>query len=161
MITAATGIGMMFSLTLLKRAAQLEQAVRMVTEIENTIRFQATDTQGILANLNRQGDYPGLSFISAFEANVPSGASPQEVMARAVSLSRSETQLNTRDRELLQAFFLKLGTTDIEGQIKHCQYYKLSLEQQYGEAKTAAAQKSRLYVFLGFFAGLTFALFVI
>ncbi len=133
----------------------------MIGDIENTIRFQAADIGSIMLELNRQNDYAGLSFIPAFNAGAKSGKSLQESMAGAVSLSQNKMQLNERDCELLRSFFQKLGTTDMEGQIKNCQYYKIRMEEQYREAKTAFEQKGRLYIFLGFFAGLAFALLMI
>lgn len=144
-----------------KRVTQLDRTVRMINEIENTIRFQSTDIGSIMIELENRQEYADLTFLEVCRSALRGGHSVQQALVEALHTGSANLYFNDRDRDLLADFFAKLGTSDLEGQINNCLYFKNQLEEQLREAKTSYEQKHKLYVFLGLFSGLVFALVII
>lgn len=60
-----------------------------------------------------------------------------------------------KDQTLYRGFVQGLGTSDTQGQLEHIELYSVMLETHLEEAREDCDKKSRLYVSLGLFAGLT------
>lgn len=69
--------------------------------------------------------------------------------------------LNKKDIELLMEFGSQLGKTDVDGQLKHIELYKIMFLKQLADAEEQVSQKSRLYKTMGFFIGTAAALIMI
>jgi len=64
----------------------------------------------------------------------------------------------TADMELYRGFVRGLGDSDTESQLEHMSLYAGLLESNLARAKEAKTEKSRLYVCLGLFSGITLCL---
>ncbi len=66
--------------------------------------------------------------------------------------------LDKTDISLLTDFGRQLGKTDIDGQLKHIELYKVLFKKQLADAQDAISRKSKLYKTMGFFVGTAAAL---
>lgn len=62
------------------------------------------------------------------------------------------------DAELYRGLIRGLGESDTQGQLEHLDLYSALLEDNLARAKTDREKKSRLYVCLGLFGGITLCL---
>ncbi len=69
--------------------------------------------------------------------------------------------LKKDDYSLLYEFGKLLGTTDIEGQLNHIDLYCELFETNINNSKQELKQKSKLFILLGLFSGITIALLLI
>ena len=69
--------------------------------------------------------------------------------------------LNNSDKELLYKFGSALGTTDIEGQLKHLGLYGEFFQSRLSECENALKDKSRIYRALGLFGGISTAIIIL
>lgn len=76
----------------------------------------------------------------------------------ALKLASEALLANSRDQELVRGFADGLGTSDTESQLNHVELYAGLLETNLAEARGEYAQKSKLYVALGLFSGVTICL---
>lgn len=67
---------------------------------------------------------------------------------------------DAQDRRLLQDFGVGLGTTDISGQIAHCELYTDLFQARLKEARDKKEKKAKLYLLLGVFGGIAAALLI-
>ncbi len=71
-----------------------------------------------------------------------------------------KTGLNNSDKELLSEFGSALGTTDIDGQLKHLELYGELFQNRLEECRGAFRDKSKIYRALGLFGGISAALLI-
>ena len=69
--------------------------------------------------------------------------------------------LNNSDKELLFEFGSLLGTTDIEGQLKHLELYESIFKKRLNDCQAEFRDKSRIYRALGLFGGISAALIIL
>ena len=69
--------------------------------------------------------------------------------------------LNNSDKELLLEFGSALGSTDIDGQLKHLELYSKIFQNRLNECETALKDKSRVYRALGLFGGISTAIIIL
>ncbi len=69
--------------------------------------------------------------------------------------------LNNSDKELLIEFGSALGSTDIEGQLKHIELYQKMFAAKLDESKTELQKKSAVYKALGLFGGISVAIIIL
>ena len=60
-----------------------------------------------------------------------------------------------QDKDLYGGFVRGLGASDTQGQLEHISLYASLLENNLAQAREAHERKSRLYISLGLFSGLT------
>ena len=65
------------------------------------------------------------------------------------------------DWELYQGFVQGLGVSDVQGQMEHLELYRSLLEPRLEQAREEAKQKSKVFVALGLFAGVTLSLLLL
>lgn len=71
------------------------------------------------------------------------------------------TGLNNSDKELLFEFGSMLGTTDVDGQLKHLELYESIFQKRLKDSETEFRDKSRIYRALGLFGGISTALIIL
>ena len=98
-----------------------------------------------------------LTYISKLENNKPFDKQWQE----KISSLPNTLALNKSDKELLSEFGNELGKTDIDGQLKHIEFYKNLFDNQLLAAEEDIISKSKLYKTIGLFAGISTALMII
>ena len=154
-IAVGTAAGFLFSQKLYKRREFLKNFVEFISSLETNLRFNSDDVY-LLVNTCAENcgiktlfvdDNMHLSFEKAWN----------ETVARTAKIF----PLAKSDVSLMKSFGTQLGKTDVEGQLKHLELYKVYFQKQLSDAQEAVGQKSKLYRTMGFFAGSAAALMMI
>ena len=151
-------MGVMISVNLKKRVTQLEQTIQFIHKTETYIRFQ----QIHLINLYKimSIDFPALKFIDHCYKFLKSGMAYDQSIEESLSNRANISTLVPEDVKVIQSFLHSLGASDLEGQIDHCNLHKKLLEENLTKAQKISSEKGKLYSTLGFFAGLSIAIFL-
>lgn len=154
-VAASFAIGCKLSHNLHRRRDFLKAFVTFISSLATSIRYSSAD---IFTLVNSCTGDDNLSFLLLNENDLDSFDTAWknriDNIPKAISLTKS-------DRQLLYEFGSQLGKTDIEGQLKHLELYKITFAKQLSSAEDAITQKSKLYKTMGFFAGTAAALMMI
>ncbi len=154
LVGAASGAGFMFSRRLYKRRDFLKSFVVFITSLATNIRYNSAD---IFTLVTSCGKTESLSHFVFDDCGIPFEAQWRD---KVDNIPKSYS-LDKSDRQLLYEFGSQLGKTDIDGQLKHLELYKITFSKQLSVAESAITQKSKLYKTMGFFAGTALALMMI
>lgn len=153
LILAGTLSGFVESHRLFARVESLESFIRFLSAAKTEIRYSAVPVVQIL---KRHGSE--LHFIKECERQCTEGEGFASAWKNAaLNFSRCDG-FNEQDKELLLSFGEEFGASDTEGQISHLDLYSGLFHTNLNSAREAKNRKSRLYLMLGIFAGLSSAL---
>ena len=147
-------IGYSKSKKLYLRRDFLKSFVVFLNSLSTNIRYDSADIFTTVSMSARNND---LTYISKLENNKPFDKQWQE----KISSLPNTLALNKSDKELLSEFGNELGKTDIDGQLKHIEFYKNLFDNQLLAAEEDIISKSKLYKTIGLFAGISTALMII
>lgn len=133
----------------------------MMNETLAKIRYSAADVPTLLAGFADQPRYEVLWFLPELAEHCRAGRPVMASLRSAINPKSPRCQLTEEDIALIYSFGEKLGTSDIAGQVDNCQLHIQLAEEQLTAASKEYREKGRLYTMLGFFAGLTLAIFLI
>lgn len=158
-----TGLGMGLAAAggLRRRVSNLEQLGRLMGRMADQIRYTAAPVEELLESAERSGEFTGLPVLDRACAGIREGANIHDAWDRAVRDSGRDAGLTQGDQELLMGFGVGLGTTDVAGQVANCGQYRELLDQRLSEARKESESKGRLYLTLGFSAGMAVALLLL
>lgn len=149
LLTAAGLCGGRLSVRRLRlRRDFLTELLLFLSNLSTAVRYRNDD---IYLLINASSD---LFQLDADASSAPFG----ETWCDAVKRLHAQWRFSARDRKLLEAFGMRLGTTDTQGQLAHIELYRTLFQKQLTQAKEELAQKARLYQTLGLFAGVAAAL---
>ncbi len=155
-------MGLFCSDRLRMRTAQLEAARLWVLDLRGAMQYGAAAIPAMLRRTAANSAYRQLWFLPELaqycQENRPAGESLRQIFQKGGS-PRLDNRLLRADEEVLLSFTGQLGSTDRNGQIQLCSLTAQRLERQLAEARSAYAQKGRLYTLLGVFAGIALLLF--
>ena len=158
----AVATGLFCSDRLRTRTVQLEAARLWVLDLQGSIRYGAATIPSILRQTASNSAYRRLWFLSELadscRGDQPAGEALQRIFQKDRGF-RLDNRLLRADEDILLSFTGQLGSTDRNGQIQLCELTAQRLERQIAEARSAYAQKGRLYMLLGIFAGIALILF--
>jgi stage III sporulation protein AB len=140
-----------------KRVSVFEQLERFVVYLETQIRYSAAPIHEILKQ-STKGEFSKLLFLSETANRMCKGECPSDAWENALRLHSDENALNSNDRELLIDFGRGLGTSDVEGQLLHCETFRGLIVDRLAKARSEVETKGKLYVSLGIAGGLGVAL---
>ena len=155
LILAGGGCGCLWAARLKKRAGILETAVCWVQYLQTEFRFRMTPLVAALEACACQPAFRELTFLTA--AATYTGA-PTEGLVTALRQQARTLALTPADTELLTQLCMGLGTTDLEGQLRHLELYAARLELQQTEALEQYRRKGRVCRVLGVGASAAVAL---
>ena len=135
------------------RVEKLEAFLRFLSAAKTEVRYSAVPVQQIL---QRHGE--GLSFLRDCTADCAGGEGFAEAWRRAVGSRAGAEGFSARDGELLLLFGDGFGASDTDGQISHLELYSGLFGEALDRAREDRDRKSKLYLTLGIFAGLSAAL---
>lgn len=135
-----------------------EEITRFVSALSTQMRFSSNS----LLELFTQDESTLLMLVlnSCVQADY-SSTTLKQAWENGVELLPGNYGLGKDDKKLIKDFGNGLGTTDIEGQIKHCTLFEEQFSYKVKEIKEENHQKVKLYKTLGVFSGLALALFII
>jgi stage III sporulation protein AB len=99
--------------------------------------------------------------LSCFDFGVCTSQPLEALWNRSAEESAKAYFLTNLDKSLLCEFGAELGKTDVEGQLKHIELYKVQFTKQLAESEENIKQKAKLYKTMGFFVGASLALIMI
>lgn len=149
-------VGNYFSHNLYARRDFLNKLIVYLSNLSINIRYNSAN---IFSVSTLSADASNLECFK-FE-NIASNISFTEQWKNKINTLPKSHSLVPADTKLLNEFGFELGKTDIEGQLKHIEMYKLIFEKQLNDAEKDIKQKSKLYRTIGLFAGTTIALMII
>ena len=160
MFIAGAGAGLTASVSLSRRAASFEEIARLISFIQTQIRYTAAPIGRIIERA-AAGGFSGLSFLNGAANDIKKGENPCAAWCQAVKKHSAECSFNAADTELLQKFGQGLGSSDIKGQLSHCETFYRLFDDRLNEARLEARSKGRLYMTLGVAGGLGTALLLL
>lgn len=129
-----------------------------VGSISNAMRYCGADVYTVVKNESRNVSLP---FIDEFLDCMDRELSVEKSWKIAISNIPLSYGITLDDKRLINQFGVKLGATDIDGQIDHCEYFKNAFIEKADSIKFDYDSKSKVYRSLGFFGGLAVSIILI
>ena len=152
-------MGYILSSRIARQVEIIDHTIRFLNFMKTGIRYsaqpiaellaQAATMNPVLPQLRICHEYiqQGLPFLAAWQSSV-------EWLIREKKASEGYTTL-------LRDFGNGIGTTDLDGQLSHCDLYLVRFDEQLSAAREQYRRKGRLYILLGGSAGLAAALLIL
>ena len=102
-----------------------------------------------------------LPLISNITENLKNNCSLHESWSNALNSTSALYGLSNEEKSIIIQFGSKLGSTDVQGQTEHCNYFKNLFESKANSLKEDYTTKAKLYRTLGFFSGLAISLVIL
>ena len=125
-----------------------------ISLLQTQIRYNSADIFSLVISSARGS---GLELFDTHKSDVPFTA----FWENSLNTLPKKYGLNNSDKELLSEFGSALGTTDIEGQLKHLGLYGEIFQNRLSECENALKDKSRIYRALGLFGGISTAIIIL
>lgn len=151
-------IGLSASQRIIMRASFFEQMVSFLTDLQTQMRF-CGDSLPVLLRTGTAKLLQPLLLSCAQE--MENGASFFEAWQKALLQLPHSMGLSKEDIRLLTDFGQGLGTTDVEGQLAHCELYKTMFASRLKQAREEKEKKVKLYRMLGLFSGVAVSLLIL
>lgn len=158
-LLSSAALGYLKYKKLTDRIAFLTEYMQFVNYLETEIRFSSDCVAELVESYKAQGCLS--FFLQKFMQCIKSKNSLSFSWARAVHTTKDLLGLVTEDVEIIHNFGASLGTTDVAGQISHCELNKKLIKKQISLAQTDKEKKGKLYFTLYFFAGLSVVLLLL
>jgi stage III sporulation protein AB len=156
LVMGSCALGFIYSNRLILRKRFLEQYLQFLNFLETQIIY-SMDTPARILN-----KYKGSKEFEMFSSHCKKNLLKHELFSeswkKGLEQIKKEFGLTSADFDLINDFGQKLGTSDIEGQISHCELHKKLITNNFEEAAQEKKQKERLYITLGLAFGASLAL---
>ena len=135
--------GWHFSQKVRQRVKELEAVLKMLSSMHSSIRYGSADVWSMTEQVGHLEACEKLMFLSKVCAERNSGKSFAAVWKE--QLFSLPCAMKEEEKQQLCLFGEMLGTTDLEGQIHHCEMYEEYFHTVLLTAKEEAAVKMKLY----------------
>ncbi|HIR03856.1 MAG TPA: stage III sporulation protein AB [Candidatus Scatovicinus merdipullorum] len=152
--------GLCASQRLTARVSFFEGFLAFLVRLQTQIRFNADDLSRLLATDEADGAV-AVFLKECRQTAQTEDRNVMQVWPQAVDRIPKNTGLTSDDRKLLKDFSAALGTTDIDGQVAHCELYKTLAGARLEQAREEKAKKGKLYRMLGVFSGVCVSLLIL
>lgn len=152
--------GLCASQRLTARVSFFEGFLAFLVRLQAQIRFNADDLSRLLATDEADGAV-AVFLKECRQTAQTEDRNVMQVWPQAVDRIPKNTGLTSDDRKLLKDFSAALGTTDIDGQVAHCELYKTLAGARLEQAREEKAKKGKLYRMLGVFSGVCVSLLIL
>lgn len=151
-IITCFGTGYYFSLRLKLRFVFLSAFKDFLSALETNLRYNSSDIFTLVKSSAPEAvkdifDKENSNFISYW--------------SECINSIPKKYALKNDDYNIIYEFGKMLGTSDVEGEIKHIKLYEELIKNNLYNSESELKQKSKLYKLLGLFAGLTIALLML
>lgn len=153
LIFAGTLLGYTESHKLSVRVEHLESFLRFLSAAKTEIRYSAVP---VVQVIERHGSE--LHFLKECVKRCNDGEGFSQAWKNAVLGNKKSDGFAAHDAELLLSFGEGFGTSDTDGQLSHMELYSGLFRSNLKSAREDRNRKSKLYLTLGVFAGLSSAL---
>lgn len=157
-LTLCTMTGYKMAERLSAKVGELSAIIYFLKFCENQLIYLQSPVINIIKEFSKEYTCRTLNFIKECvvlceESDFPS--------AWNLSLNKSDIHADNDVKQILFDFPNKIGTSDLETQIKYIDYYILTLEDYLEKAKAEEADNKKLYIILGLTIGLIAAIMII
>lgn len=135
------------------RVDSLESFLRFLSAAKTEIRYSAVPVVQVI-----QRHSAGFQFLEECVSNCELGYGFVDAWRYAVTYYAKYDGFNANDMKLLLSFGEGFGASDTDGQIAHLELYSQLFNTCLKSARDDRNRKSKLYLMLGVFAGLSSAL---
>lgn len=139
----------------------LEALVKMFSDVKTMLGFTCPPVGDILIKLCSDPGFSELAFLNECKIRYEQGEAFPDAWENALKEKYAESRLSRESAQKLSGFGRGLGATDLEGQLASCSLYESMFYAELEKVGKAVEKNSKLYVPLGFFAGLTAAIFIV
>ena len=131
-----------------------------LVRLQAQIRFNAEDLSRLL--VTDEANAAVAAFLKECrETAQTENRNIMQAWSQAVDHIPKTTGITNDDRKLLKDFSAALGTTDVDGQVAHCELYKTLAGTRLEQAREEKAKKGKLYRMLGAFSGVCVSLLIL
>jgi stage III sporulation protein AB len=145
--------GYMESRKLFVRVDSLELFLRFLSAAKTEIRYSAVPVVQVIKRHSS-----GFKFLEECVSNCEQGNGFAAAWKYAVTYCAKQDGFAANDIKLLLSFGEGFGASDTDGQIAHLELYSELFDTNLKSAREDRNRKSKLYLMLGIFAGLSSAL---
>ena len=160
-ITACSAIGYLKAGDLEERKKQLLELKRILSMMQDEIRYAATPIPEMLTLFSEKAKVPFSDFFSRVQKQLEESNEFQDIWYREAEELGKQSSLNCEDIEELKQLGSELGCLDITSQIHRILYYTERLEEKLQIITEENRQKTRLYRLSGVMAGLFFSILLL
>lgn len=140
------------------RASFFEQLVGFLTELQTQIRYSGEPLSTLLRGTAGKILEP---LLTACAGAMEEGTPFFDAWQKGLLEIPKSMGLTKEDLRLLTDFGQGLGTTDLEGQLSHCELYKAMFSSRLKQAREERTKKVKLYRMLGLFSGIAVSLLIL
>lgn len=134
-----------------RRESMLLELKKLIRRFQTEIRYTARELGGLIA------ENTDLLLCAEAVKQQMFSSNPCEALEKAGDAIFE----NPPDKKLFSDFVLGLGASDTDGQLGHISLYSQLLEEHIADAAQDNKKRSRLFVGLGIFAGVTICVLII
>lgn len=161
LLVTGLGAGMTARHTLKLRIVMLSLFERFLQGLSEKIRYTAMPVADVLRALAEMPEFSAFLFLQETVKRL-SVDGEFRVAWRAVVMERCHAwALSEQEMNLFLDFADGLGTADIIGEVRHCEYYSRRVRECLEERKEEARVRGGLYMALGFCGGSAAALLLL
>lgn len=145
----------------LKRVQMLEKIIMMLSTVETRLRYDCLPIPDLLRMLSENSAFSEFEFIKQCREKVCFGEAFSEAWSQSVKEQAEMCRLLSSSCESLVALGEAIGSTDLEGQLSCCEYFKSVFLKDLALQEEKSKKYSKLFPPLGLMLGISAAIIII
>ena len=137
-----------------KKVRTLSLINAFIEELYTGIRYTGSTIEEMLVECADNSSYSNLTFLKTIKNEICGRGMTRDTMKNAVLNSVATMNMTFDELQPLMTISEKLGTTDIEGQLKMLDICKVQVAEQRTQAIKRCDAFGKMYISLGFLLGL-------
>ncbi len=154
-------IGIYLSTLEKQRVGALKNILTMLSLAETQLRYLHIPVAELMKNLSENSAVSGLRFIAVCSEMLENGAAFSLAWKNSIEEDRELKKLLPETYESLVLLGDEIGSTDLEGQLSSCGYYKQIFKAALSEREEKCRRSSKLCPSLGILLGISAAIMII
>lgn len=144
-----------------KKTAVIADVLLMITVIETQLRYICLPVSDLLRTLCDNSRLENLCFLKKCKDRVDNGEPFPQAWKESVENENELCRLLSGHCSYLLRLGADIGSTDIQGQLSCCEYYKDIFAKELKEREENGKKYSRLYPTIGLMLGVSAAILII
>lgn len=144
-----------------KRVAVIGDIITMLTVTETHLRYACLPVTDLLRVLSENSCLSELGFIKCIREKVCFGISFPEAWKESVEGEPELCRMLSDSAHYLMRLGEDIGSTDLEGQLSCCEYYRKIFEKELEIQEEKKRRYSKLFPSLGLLAGISAAIMIV
>ncbi len=144
-----------------RRVSVLETVILMITSGESRLRYACLPMSDLLKALNENKSLSELGFIKTCREKVCFGTDFYSAWKESIESETEFCNLLGKSAKSLISMGSELGSTDLEGQLSCCEYYKKIFENDLEEQREKSLKCSKIFPSMGLLLGISAAILIL